>query len=58
MFNTNEQNLEEHAKILEMSYRACLGRLENLNARLPYNLIITKEWMLVVNRSRPSTGPI
>ena len=53
-----DANLKDGAKYLEINYRQCLHRLENPTAQLPYNLIITKEWMLVVNRSKPAAGHI
>ena len=53
-----EQTLKESAKQLEISYRQCLTRLENQNGLQPYNLVITKEWMLIVNRSQPAANGI
>ena len=47
----NDENLSESAKYLEINYRQCLQRLENPTGQAPYNLIITKDWMLMVNRS-------
>ena len=47
-----DQNLAETARYLELNYRQCLLRLENPAGQAPYNLVITKEWMFMVNRSR------
>jgi len=35
-----------------------MRRLENSNGTQPYNLIITKHWMLIVLRTRPSVHGI
>jgi len=56
--NLNDQNLWESAGYLEQNYRQCLIRLENPRGEAPHNLIITKDWMLMVNRSLPSAGNI
>ena len=53
-----DQNLLETARYLEMNYRQCLHRLENPTAQAPYNFVITREWMFMVNRSRPTDGQI
>ena len=33
-------------------------RLENPRGEAPYNLVITKDWMFMVNRSLPDVGDI
>ena len=53
-----DQNLLESARYLELNYRQCLHRLENPTGKEPYNLVITKEWIFMVNRSRPTTGQL
>ena len=53
-----DQNLLETARYLELNYRQCLHRLENPTAQAPYNFVITREWMFMVNRSRPTDGQI
>lgn len=58
MQKLNDQNLNDSARYLELNYRQCLHRLENPIGQAPYNLVITKDWMFMVNRSRPSTGRI
>ena len=35
-----------------------MTRLENQSGLQPYNLVITKEWMFIVNRSQPTAGDI
>ena len=52
MARLTDQNLVETARYLELNYRQCLLRLENPTGHAPYNLVITKEWMFMVNRSR------
>ena len=53
-----DSNLLEAARYLELNYRQCLHRLENPTAQAPYNFVITREWMFMVNRSRPTDGQI
>lgn len=53
-----DSNLSESARYLELNYRQCLHRLENPTGQAPYNFVITKDWMFMVNRSRPALGDI
>ena len=54
----DDQNLLESARYLELNYRQCLHRLENPTGQAPYNFVVTKDWMFMVNRSRPTTGKV
>ena len=54
----DDNNLWESAGYLEQNYRQCLVRLENPRGEAPYNLVITKDWMFMVNRSLPGVGDI
>ena len=44
--------------MLEQAYNQCLRRLDNPLGQHPYNLVVTKEWMLMVNRSKSHCGQI
>mmetsp|Transcript_6596 Transcript_6596/g.4760 ORF Transcript_6596/g.4760 Transcript_6596/m.4760 type:complete len:97 (+) Transcript_6596:805-1095(+) len=52
--NLTEENLKSKTKELFDAYKQCLRRLENSNGSQPYNLIITRHWMLIVLRTKPS----
>lgn len=53
---TDEASLEKAAVSLHQSYLSCLQRLENPTGQGPYNLVVTKDWIMMVNRSRPYYG--
>lgn len=52
VLNNNLETLEELAKTSVNIYQNLLTSL-NLQEGLPYNLLMTKEWMLIIPRSQP-----
>jgi ATP adenylyltransferase len=49
---TQGDNVQESAKISLNNYQRLLNSL-NLGEGWPYNLLMTREWMLVIPRSQP-----
>lgn len=48
----NEESIEKGAEILLNAYEKALNDLENSNLKIPYNLVVTEDWILVVLRSK------
>jgi ATP adenylyltransferase/5',5'''-P-1,P-4-tetraphosphate phosphorylase II len=53
---TDEKSLDKAATSLEQLYLSCLQRLENPKGHGPYNFVVNKDWVMMVNRSRPYFG--
>ena len=64
MTNLSDDNIEKCAKYLHRAYMQCLKRLENLTGpkkdqqKYEYNMVLTKNWMMVVLRKEPSLNGI
>ena len=50
--------LDQCARMLDQAYQQCLRRLDNSAGKHPYNLIVTQNWMMEVNRSKASIGKV
>lgn len=50
---TTDKQLKSAAEYHLQAYNACLSKLDNKDGKHPYNLVITKDWMLMVNRAKP-----
>jgi sulfate adenylyltransferase (ADP) / ATP adenylyltransferase len=49
-----EAQLKELANNYHLGYKRCLEVLNNADGKLPYNFMVTKDWMMMVLRSAPN----
>ncbi|CDW83302.1 atp adenylyltransferase [Stylonychia lemnae] len=49
----SDKDLKKSAQYYRDAYQACLKKIGNADGQLPYNFVVTPEWMFMVIRQKP-----